>query len=111
MALLLLALTPLLLTPLAPPRLPPSLPPRTLCNGPVLLLQGDRATMGQLAERAAAAGRLNVAFLALFLLGRSADCVALLLKAGRLPEAALFARAYLPSRMSEAVKVGGCGDV
>jgi len=32
-------------------------------------------------------------------------CVSMLLECGRLPEAALFARAYLPSKMSDCVKV------
>ena len=67
--------------------------------------QGNRAAMTGLAETAAAAGKMNVAFLALFLLGQTERCVQLLLSAGRLPEAALFARAYLPSQMSQAVKV------
>jgi len=66
--------------------------------------QGNRAAMTGLAETAAAAGKMNVAFLALFLLGQTERCVQLLLSAGRLPEAALFARAYLPSQMSQAVK-------
>lgn len=36
-------------------------------------------------------------------------CVQLLIESGRLPEAAMLARAYTPSRMGEPVKVGGKG--
>ena len=40
-------------------------------------------------------------FLAAFLLGRLGQCVDILITSGRLPEAAFFARTYLPSRISE----------
>lgn len=46
-------------------------------------------------------GKHNVEFLAAFLLGRLSDCVDLLISNGRIPEAAFFARTYLPSRVSE----------
>lgn len=32
-------------------------------------------------------------------------CVSLLMESGRLPEAALFARSYIPSRMKEPIEV------
>ncbi|GBF95719.1 hypothetical protein Rsub_08701 [Raphidocelis subcapitata] len=66
--------------------------------------QGDRKGLSALAAQATAGGRSNVAFLCAFLLGDTQRCVSLLLECGRLPEAAMFARAYLPSRMSECVK-------
>ncbi len=69
---------------------------------------GSTAGMAALAERAAAAGKQNVAFLALFLLGQVDACVELLSSSGRLPEAAFFARTYAPSRMDEVVQVGRC---
>jgi coatomer subunit beta' len=37
-----------------------------------------------------------------FLLGDLGGCVDLLVESGRIPEAAFFARTYLPSRISEA---------
>mmetsp|Transcript_31650 Transcript_31650/g.94312 ORF Transcript_31650/g.94312 Transcript_31650/m.94312 type:complete len:1010 (-) Transcript_31650:167-3196(-) len=67
--------------------------------------QGNRAGLSQLTADASEGGKHNVAFLALFLLGRTEHCLQLLLKTGRLPEAAFFARTYLPSRMSEVTKV------
>lgn len=67
--------------------------------------QGDRPALSQLADTAFAAGKQNVTFLCLFLLGQTERCVQLLLESGRLPEAAMFARTYLPSKMSAAVQV------
>ncbi|KAG1667995.1 hypothetical protein FOA52_000639 [Chlamydomonas sp. UWO 241] len=67
--------------------------------------QGNRDGLAALSESAAEGGKHNVAFLSLFLLGRTEDCMALLLRTQRLPEAAFFARSYLPSKMSEVTKV------
>ena len=53
-------------------------------------------------ERAGGQNRQNIAFLCQLLLGNLGACVDLLLAAGRIPEAAFFARTYLPSRISEA---------
>ena len=63
---------------------------------------GSAAGLAALVGKAEAAGRLNVAFLCQLLAGRLDACVDLLLAAGRIPEAAFFARTYLPSRISEA---------
>ena len=63
---------------------------------------GSAAGLQALVGKAEAAGRLNVAFLCQLLVGRLDACVDLLLAAGRIPEAAFFARTYLPSRISEA---------
>ena len=63
---------------------------------------GSGAGLAALVGKAEAAGRLNVAFLCQLLAGRLDACVDLLLAAGRIPEAAFFARTYLPSRISEA---------
>ena len=63
---------------------------------------GSAAGLSALVGKAEAAGRLNVAFLCQLLAGRLDACVDLLLAAGRIPEAAFFARTYLPSRISEA---------
>ncbi|KAG2452965.1 hypothetical protein HYH02_002302 [Chlamydomonas schloesseri] len=65
--------------------------------------RGDRVGMAAVAVSAAAGGKSNVAFLAFFLLGRLDDCLNLLLDTGRLPEAAFFARTYLPSAITPAL--------
>eukprot|EP00798_Chlamydomonas_sp_ICE-L_P021129 gene21129-28016_t len=67
--------------------------------------RGHPEGLAQLATDALASGKHNVAFLALFLLGRLGECVELLVATSRLPEAAFFCRTYLPSRMSDVVKV------
>lgn len=64
---------------------------------------GSGAGMASLAEQAKGLGKFNVAFLCLFLSGKLEDCVSLLVTAGRVPEAAFFARTYVPSKMSEVV--------
>jgi coatomer subunit beta' len=74
--------------------------------GGLLLLHsamGSSAGMTALAATAAAAGKTNVAFLALLLCGRVEECLELLIKAGRLPEAAFMARTYLPSEVPRLV--------
>ena len=57
-------------------------------------------------------GRQNSCFVAVarFLLGDLSGCVDLLVDSGRIPEAAFFARTYLPSRISEVRRVAldGC---
>jgi len=64
---------------------------------------GDAAGLADVAEKAKATGKHNVAFLCLFLLKRLEECVDLLCSAGRIPEAAFFARTYMPSKASETV--------
>jgi coatomer subunit beta' len=75
--------------------------------GGLLLLataRGDAPGAAALADAAAAAGRHNVAFACRFLLGDADGCLEVLRGCGRLPEAALFARSYRPSRASACVK-------
>lgn len=57
---------------------------------------GSAVGMSILAERAAAAGRFNVAFVAYFLLQRVDECLRLLCETNRVPEAAFLARTYSP---------------
>ncbi len=54
----------------------------------------------KLGEAASEAGKNNVAFLSHFLLGDLEKCLDILVESGRLPEAAFFARTYLPSKVS-----------
>jgi coatomer subunit beta' len=61
---------------------------------------GDKAGMLSLAKQAVEEGRTNVAFLAYFVTGHVEECVQLLLTSGRIPEAAFFARTYMPSKIA-----------
>ncbi len=60
---------------------------------------GDAVGMEKLAVTAKDSGRTNIAFLGFLLCGKLDDCVQLLIDSGRIPEAALFARTYLPSAL------------
>ena len=66
---------------------------------------GDRAGLAALAERAIAQEQPNVAFLALYLTGDTLGCIRLLQTHRKLSEAAFFALAYQPSRITEAFRV------
>jgi len=61
---------------------------------------GNKDMMKQLAVDAKADGKINVAFLSNFITGGKNECLELLIDAGRLPEAAFFARTYAPSQIS-----------
>ncbi|CAI7868278.1 unnamed protein product, partial [Closterium sp. NIES-53] len=67
--------------------------------------QGNRDGIRQLAEKARAGGKFNVAFLCLFLLQQTEECIGLLCQSGRIPEAAFLARTYVPSKVSEVVEL------
>ena len=60
----------------------------------------NKEGMLELAEKAKAIGRTNVAFLAFFVTGQVEQCINLLVDTKRLPEAAFMARTYMPSMMS-----------
>ncbi|XP_065653479.1 coatomer subunit beta'-like [Hydra vulgaris] len=66
---------------------------------------GDHITMEKLAAEAEKSGKYNVAFLAYFSLGKVEECLELLCKSKRLPEAAFLARTYLPSQVSRIVQM------
>ena len=63
--------------------------------------KGSAEGMQKLVDLSKEQGKQNVAFLGLFLLGQLDECVDLLVSTGRTPEAAFFARTYVPSRVSE----------
>lgn len=65
---------------------------------------GDGEMISKLAAETSMAQIDNLAFLSLFLLGDLNGCYELLVKSERFPEAAFFARAYLPSMAPEAVE-------
>ncbi|XP_074561524.1 coatomer subunit beta'-1-like isoform X1 [Curcuma longa] len=64
---------------------------------------GDAEGIIKLASLAKEQGKNNIAFLCLFMLGKLEDCLQLLVDSNRIPEAALMARSYLPSKVSEIV--------
>ena len=63
--------------------------------------KGSADGMKKLVDLSKEQGKQNVAFLGLFLLAQLDKCVDLLVSSGRTPEAAFFARTYVPSRVSE----------
>lgn len=65
----------------------------------------DADMMLRLAMEAEKCGKYNVAYLAYFSLGRLEDCLELLCKSNRLPEAAFLARTYLPNHVSRIVQL------
>ena len=76
--------------------------------GGLLLLAtvtGDGAAVRQLGDDAQAGGENNVAFLTRFISGDLLACLDILVATGRLPEAAFFARTYLPSQISRVVQL------
>uniref|UniRef100_A0A0A9D5C5 COPA/B TPR domain-containing protein n=1 Tax=Arundo donax TaxID=35708 RepID=A0A0A9D5C5_ARUDO len=64
---------------------------------------GDAEGITKLASMAKEQGKNNVAFLCLFMLGKLEECLQLLVDSNRIPEAALMARSYLPSKVSDIV--------
>lgn len=66
---------------------------------------GNAAGIEKVAILAIEKGLHNIAFVSYFLLGKSEDCIKLLCDTGRIPEAAFFARTYVPSKISEIVQL------
>jgi len=64
---------------------------------------GNLAGMERLAELASSNGKTNVGFVAHFVTGNVEACAQLLIDTKRLPEAAMFARTYIPSKIDEIV--------
>ncbi|CAH1117705.1 unnamed protein product [Phaedon cochleariae] len=76
--------------------------------GGLLLLatsSGDENLVRSLGESTNAEGKHNLSFLSYFLVGDLNKCIDILITTGRLPEAAFFARSYLPDRISEIVEL------
>ncbi|GLH00813.1 Coatomer subunit beta' [Gryllus bimaculatus] len=74
--------------------------------GGLLLLatsSGNAKMVKKLAETCDGTGKNNVAFLSHFILGDVEKCLDILVATDRLPEAAFFARTYLPSKISYVV--------
>lgn len=76
--------------------------------GGLLLLatsSGDASMLRNLGETGAKEGRHNISFLSMFLLGDLNACLDILIQTNRLPEAAFFARTYIPNKISFVVKL------
>merc|ERR1712038_1606282 len=79
-------------------------------HGGLLLLAtaaGNADMVGKLGASAEEAGKNNVSFLSYFLLGDLEKCLEILIASNRIPEAAFFARTYLPSEISRVVALWG----
>ncbi|KAL9183551.1 hypothetical protein ACHAXT_004407 [Thalassiosira profunda] len=66
---------------------------------------GNFDGMERLAKMAQEKGKTNIAFVSYLLTGNVEECANLLVATNRLPEAAFFARTYLPSRVEEIVSL------
>lgn len=66
---------------------------------------GDADMVRKLGEDTLVEGKNNISFLSYFLLGDLRKCLEILIATNRLPEAAFFARSYLPDQMSAVVKL------
>lgn len=74
--------------------------------GGLLLLatsSGDAEMVRNLGDMGATQGKHNISFLSMFLLGDLEKCLEILINTNRLPEAAFFARTYIPSKISYVV--------
>lgn len=61
---------------------------------------GDFEALQRVAKEAQISGKFNVAFQAAYLTGDAKRCVDILVKSKRVAEAAFFARAYCPSKLT-----------
>lgn len=66
---------------------------------------GDAEGMKYVAEASMADKKYNVAFQSFFSIGMPEQCYDILISSDRIPEAAMFARAYLPSKLYEVEKL------
>lgn len=65
---------------------------------------GDSDMIRTLGENSTKQGKHNISFLSMFLLGDLDQCLDILISTNRLPEAAFFARTYIPSKISYVVQ-------
>jgi len=66
---------------------------------------GNVGMMRKLADSSKQKGQNNISFLSYFVLGKLEECLQLLIETNRLPEAAFFARTYLPSQVCRVVEL------
>ena len=65
----------------------------------------DRKKLKEFSDNAKKAGMFNIAFSSYFQLNRYNDCLNLLIESKRYPEAATFARTYIPSKVDEVIEL------
>lgn len=65
---------------------------------------GDQEGLQRLVDAAEKSGKYNVALEAAYMLADAERCIQILIKSKRVAEAALFARAYAPSKVGLALK-------
>lgn len=66
---------------------------------------GNEQMIRDLGENSSAQGKHNISFLSMLLLGDVNACLSILVNTNRLPEAAFFARTYIPSKISYVVQL------
>ena len=66
---------------------------------------GDEQGMTTLAQKSQQEKKYNIAYQCYFTLGKPSNCYEILVEAGRIPEAAMFARAYLPSKLNHVMRL------
>lgn len=66
---------------------------------------GNANMMKKLADSSKTKGQNNISFLSYFVLGKLDECLKLLIDTNRLPEAAFFARTYMPSKINSVVEL------
>lgn len=71
--------------------------------------RSDKKALLGLADNAGKAHKMNVAFLAAYMCGDLNKCLDILIESDRIPEAAIFARTYLPSRVTSVVEMWRAG--
>ena len=64
---------------------------------------GDQEGLQKMAKSAMDIGKYNVAFEAYYMLAEPDNCIDVLVKAKRIAEATVFAKAYAPSRLAELI--------
>lgn len=65
----------------------------------------NRELMSTIADQSTNNKQFNIAFVSNFVLGRLDRCLDILIEQQRIPEAAFFARTYLPSQMNRVVEL------
>lgn len=66
---------------------------------------GNTNMMHKMAQSSKQKGQNNISFLSYFVLGKLEECLQLLIDTDRIPEAAFFARTYLPSHIPKVIKL------
>lgn len=66
---------------------------------------GLKSEIEELAKKAQQTTRMNIAFICFFILNDLQQCINILLESQRYPEAAMFAKTYLPSQITKCVEL------